>query len=209
MSSTCSMDCEGYNQCIQNIYKNVKTWGDIIETNINFLEGNQKITFYYSNEFHDDFYNENLWIIENDMFRLNREFHIFTHEGQSSMISHDNIVQRGYIAFVCQKNSAFIDRLLEDDRIYTFAREEYTDGRSRIIHNCPDEIALTQPHGSKFKIDTYDQDDNEIISLTSKFPDIQSLFENATHVFVMMREFPIKKIKNIQVTQCVLDAFEK
>jgi hypothetical protein len=125
------------------------------------------------------------------------------------MISHDNIVQRGYIAFVCQKNSAFIDRLLEDDRIYTFAREEYTDGRSRIIHNCPDEIALTQPHGSKFKIDMYDQDDNEIISLTSKFPDIQSLFENATHVFVMMREFPTKKLKNIQVTQCVLDALEK
>jgi hypothetical protein len=209
MSCESVVDCKEYKQCIHEAYTSVKTWSDLIRTNVAFLEGKQKATFYSSSEFHDNFYMENVWRIENDLIRLNKNYNLFTHDYQSSMISYDSVIQRGYIAFVCQKNQAFIKHLIDDDRIYTFVREENTDGTSSILHNCPKEIALTEPYGVKFKIAFYDNETNEIIDLVNKFPDITSLFEDAIHVFVMLREFPINNIKSIQPTKCILDALEK
>ena len=209
MSCESVEDCEEYKQCIRDAYTNVKTWSDLILTNVAFLEGNQKATFYSSSEFHDNFYTENVWRIENDLIRLNKSYSLFTHEYQSSMISYDNVVQRGYVAFVCQKNPALVEHLMADVRIYTFVREENADGTSSIIHNCPHEIALTEPYGTKFKVAFYDNETNELIDLVNKFPNIKSLFEDALHVFVMLREFPKNNIKSIQPTKCVIDALEK
>ncbi len=191
---------------LDQYYKNVKTWDDLIQTNIDFIEGRQPYTFYYCTTFHDHAYRDGTYKIEEDLLRLHKEFGIFTENGQNSVFTPTH-KQRGYLDFVCQKDQALVDRLLADQRIYTFVRSENTDGTSEIEHNCPDRIDLTLPYGAVFSLQLWEED-NELLSLSEDIPNVYSLLEDAMFITVCMRDFPKPYERVLEATRCLLDALE-
>ena len=187
-------------------YKDVKTWDDLVETNIAFLEGRQPCTFYYGNTFKDDAYLDDTHRMEDDLLRLHREFGIFTYNGHSSMLE-DRHRQRGFIEFVCEKSYTLAERLLSDQRIYAFVREENPDGTSSILHNCPESINLTEPRGSSFNLAIWEES-NELLGVSEGLDGVHALLQDAMYVFVCTREFPSHHGRHQEVTRCVLDALE-
>lgn len=191
---------------VKAIYDNVRTWEDLINTNVNFLEGLLHQTFYYGCEFHDHHYMNGVDKIEQDLIRLHVNHSIFTHNSQNVKFTNTSTWQRGYVSFVCENDPSLVQKLLDDTRIYTFARMEYDDNTSEILHNCPDRVVLTHPVGANF-VTKYWEEDNEMLELSQDFPHIEKLFKTATHVTIMLREHPTKKKHNLpEATRCLLDA---
>jgi hypothetical protein len=101
-----------------------------------------------------------------------------------------------------------VQRLLADSRLYTFAREEYSDGTTSIQHNCPHEISLTEPCGTMFKLDMFENYDNEVLMLSEDLTNVHELLCDAVHVFIATREFPTKGKKPVETTMCLLEILE-
>ena len=197
-----------YETDVQNIYSRVKTWEGLIDTNIAFLEGRNKCSFYYFNSFYDDCYHDGVFKIEDNLLRLHKEFDIFTHDGQNGSVNRYNICQRSYLNFVCSRNEMFVERLLADPRLYTFVRDEYPDGSYAVQHNCPHEISLTEPHGARFVLNSVENYDNELLVMAQDQPNVHKLLSDAVHIFIAAREFPTKCKKPVETTMCLLEILE-
>ncbi len=100
------------------MYNNVNTWEDLCNTNILFIKGRFKKTFYHNGPLDNEtFENFNFY---NDILQLN-EKQIFTHNSQPT-INEDGVMQKSYLNFCCQQDIGYklLPKLLLCDDIYFY-----------------------------------------------------------------------------------------
>lgn len=193
---------------IRSTYGVVKTWDDLIGTNLSFLKGQLHSTFYREEGFYDDCYREGTYKIEEDLIRLNQEYGLFTYESQTSLYR-PHKRQRGYVSFVCPKDEPLVQRLLADQRIYTFAHEENSDGSGSIQHNCLPQIVLAEPTGPIFNLSKYEDMQPKLLELTDDLPKIRTQLLDTHHVFICMRDFPTRDEEPTEATTCLIEALDR
>jgi len=183
-------------------YEDVRSWNDLIDTNLAFLEGRRSDSFY------NKYYNNDINQLEEDLIRLQKEFGVFTYDFQASYVDRYNIRKRGFLYFLCEKNHNLVDRLLADQRLYMFVREENLDGTASILHNCPHKIPLSDPEGVSFILEDCEERESDLMIMAEDFPNIHNLLSDAFHVFIAMKELPRRGDFLIDATTCLLDALE-
>lgn len=194
------------------LYKHVRNWGDLIMTNIEFLEGREPHTFYYGDTFHDSCYDDGMNRLKDDLVTLHDRYYMFTYDGQNNCYKAD-YRQRGYLDFACIPFSAkkVVERLLEYPLLYTFAR--FPDGEC--LYNTPDYLTLTDNNNvgeltfgkTNFTLDI-SKENNHILALSESLPNVHKLLSDTTEVFITFREFPTNA-EHPEITTCLLDVLGK
>lgn len=100
------------------MYNNVKTWKDLCDTNVLFIKGIYKNTFYHCAPL-DNETTENTEFF-NDILQLNENL-IFTYNSQPT-INEDGVMQKSYVSFYCEQDIGYklLPKLLLNNDIYFY-----------------------------------------------------------------------------------------
>jgi hypothetical protein len=180
-------------------YEGVTSWSDLIQTNIEFIEGRRQNTFYHHGAPFQDVQH-----LKDDLLLLHQGYGIFTHHVQVHT-REGECSTRGSLSFACPPKvaAALVPSLLADDRLYTFSKHGDV-----IRHNCPNELRLSEPLGTCFTLKDHIET-TEIVAHANdiKNPRVGDLLQSAVHLFIAFREFP--SISSEEITSCLLESLPK
>ncbi len=107
------------NKKMSEIYKNVKTFEDLLKTNIDFLEGKNKITFNHFGPINDD-HKENIQLL----IELTKKG--FLTCGGQSPLDQENIKQRSYVeGYIKDELYEKLKSFLIDKNVYFVVSDYY------------------------------------------------------------------------------------
>lgn len=194
-------------------YSAVSTWDDLIQTNIDFLEGRLQSTFYYLAPWRDDMQHN-----EDNLLKLHKEHKIFTFNGQEGSFKKQ---QRSYLNFICSYDlgNKLKDVLLKDERLYVCHACAKTQEQ---FNNYPSEhFPLTYNNGKEFtwfnlKGCVLDYETKivapEILQLSCLYAS-ESVFDlilDSMCFYIATRELPDKEDHELpETTACLLQALER
>jgi hypothetical protein len=192
---------QAYYEHLDKMYGRVSTWEDLVDTNLAYVNGKHRSSFYSMAPFSQS----DLFTCHKEIVQLHREHGIFVHDGQPGYIDNYNISKRSYISFVAQKDTRLVEHLVSaNSNVHAFARIENPDGSYSMEHNCPYHVMLTNPEGREFNLDM----EPEMLYYSDALPNVHALLSDAMHVFVALRDFPTKGKKQTEAIHHVLRALE-
>jgi len=170
-----------------DVYKNIHTYSDLLETNIKFFNNEIDETYYYGGKwgFSED-QNNHADVATKNLIELTK-YGFFTVNGQSSY-NDKYIDQRSYLIFYMHKDTFnnLQNKLLNDNRIWTvFILPDYS-----IISNydkSKENIFLTLFNGKEctiFPIKSYMRDE-----YLSNYKNIENILTNSVYCIVICKEF--------------------
>lgn len=197
-------------QQINQLYKTVKNYEDLLKTNVHFFEGKLPGTFYYLapwGEGSDQ--NDHLSKSTRNLIKLNSKYRIFTHNGQSNYKDED-IIQRSFIDFYIEIDKFYVlkELLDTDNRIWYVA--DLPGGE--IISKFPSkkgkkeqkEIVVTYDGGKPYTIvNRTTFEDYRFSKQVEDFPNILEIFKSLVSVSI------ICKNNNILADEILLKYMEK
>lgn len=188
-------------------YSNVKSWTDLCNANVEFLEGKHLVTFYHYGPINfetsskPDFLNDIIELNKKGFFTVNSQ----PHEDSC------NVMQKSYIEFYCQEEIA-INLLPKLQKDTSFYYSYYQLSNSSLIDNYPNEryglTYYTEPIWGKYKKSDYADKEWRYCTNWNKYPLIKylkstfnghiycenkdfilNLINNSVHIFIAGREF--------------------
>jgi hypothetical protein len=182
---------------VEVVYDEVRTWKDLIHTNLMFLEGRMFNTFYYLAPLsHETILDKDF---HNNLVELTK-YNIFTHDSQP-YVKTDELKQISYLDFCCQPKIGIllIKSLLQDDRVY-FSVTNYKK-KKHIDNFKKNKLVLTWNKNCKQNMNSWKRTDyieNGIINNNYNIANccsrkrIKRMLNNSFHFFVCGTNFGIE-----------------
>lgn len=138
------------------LYKSVKTWSDLINTNIDFMNGKINKTFYHNGPLNKETHNNSIF---EPCIELNK-LQLLTHNSQPYIYDIDkdencDVHQKSYIAFYSESHigKQLYEALIKDERVFV-SYENYDLQTFDDNFNC-DKYNLTRKRITSERINLY------------------------------------------------------